>query len=85
MKTKLRKLLAFITAILMTFSLAGCSTGDTNTFRSGTNTNTKNNTTDSESLRGTTIRVFTHMGQRVLGEEKRMIREIHIATRVLPF
>ncbi|AGC67491.1 extracellular solute-binding protein family 1 [Thermoclostridium stercorarium subsp. stercorarium DSM 8532] len=71
MKTKLRKLLAFITAILMTFSLAGCSTGDTNTSRSGTNTNTKNNTTDSESLRGTTIRVFTHMGQRVLGEEKK--------------
>ncbi|HEY8499135.1 MAG TPA: extracellular solute-binding protein [Clostridia bacterium] len=63
MKTK--KLLAFLAAAIMIITLAGCGTGGTKTAQGGTNG------TDTSSLKGTTIRVYTHMGNRVLGEEKK--------------
>lgn len=65
---KIKRLLAILTAILMIIALAGCGTGGSD---QGDKDVSGSEKTDPSSLKGTTIRVYTHMGQRVLGEEKR--------------
>jgi ABC-type glycerol-3-phosphate transport system substrate-binding protein len=54
---KIKRLLALLLALIMVVSMAGCGDAQSN------QTN--------KDLKGTTIKVYTHMGQRVLGEEKK--------------
>lgn len=63
MKTK--KFLAIFAIALMVLTLVACGPEGTKTAQSGTDG------TDKSSLKGTTIKVYTHMGNRVLGEEKK--------------
>lgn len=64
---KIKGFLAIFTAILMVISLVGCAgTNTTSDIKSANGSKT-----DPLSLKGTTIRVYTHMGNRVLGEEKK--------------
>lgn len=67
---KAKKLLAILTAVTVILSLASCVEPQTGT---GGTTNDPGKTTqaDPSSLKGTTIRVYTHGGNRVLGEEKK--------------
>jgi raffinose/stachyose/melibiose transport system substrate-binding protein len=70
---KSKGFLAILTAIVMMISLVGCgveapggtTAPDTPSSTGGTSSE------DPSSLKGTTIRVYTHMGNRVLGEEKK--------------
>ncbi|NLM11536.1 MAG: extracellular solute-binding protein [Clostridiaceae bacterium] len=66
---RIKKFLAIFIAILMIASLAGCGVDDSKTSQGDTDATV--DTKDPSSLTGTTIRVYTHMGQRVLGEEKK--------------
>ncbi len=72
---KIKKFLAILIAVIIVLSLAGCG-AKINT-DSGTNLTGNGNVagetpeTDLSSLKGTTIRVYTHGGNRVLGEEKK--------------
>lgn len=81
---KLKKVLALSLAAILTFSLAGCgSDGSTtevtpSTEEAGASTEAAGATTaattgeiDYSALKGTTINVYSHMGQLVLGEEKK--------------
>ncbi|HEY8422406.1 MAG TPA: extracellular solute-binding protein [Thermoclostridium sp.] len=68
---KIKRLLAILTAVLMIVSLAGCGVEDSKTSQGNTDATGGTKLTDPSSLKGTTIRVYTHMGQRVLGEEKK--------------
>lgn len=61
----LKKFLAILTAAVMMISLVGCGVEGTSTDPGGTILE------DPSSLKGTTIRVYTHGGNRVLGEEKK--------------
>ena len=63
MKTK--KFLAIFAIALMVLTLVACGPEGTKTAQSGTDG------TDKSSLKATTIKVYTHMGNRVLGEEKK--------------
>ena len=63
MKTK--KFLAIFAIALMVLTLVACGPEGTKTAQSGTDG------TDKSSLKDTTIKVYTHMGNRVLGEEKK--------------
>ena len=67
---KAKKLFAILTAVTVILSLASCVEPQTGT---GGTTNDPGKTTqaDPSSLKGTTIRVYTHGGNRVLGEEKK--------------
>ncbi len=74
---KLKKVLALSLAAVLTFSLAGCGSGEKETdapaeAAAGKEAGTKGTEDgDSSALKGTTIRVYTHSGNRVLGEEKK--------------
>lgn len=78
---KLKKVLALALAAVMTFSLAACGSGSDDSGNSGSTGNADSGTTsgdtgtsteiDAASLAGTTISVYTHGGNRVLGEEKK--------------
>ncbi|BCJ96102.1 hypothetical protein acsn021_36710 [Anaerocolumna cellulosilytica] len=76
---KLKKVLAIGLAAVMTFSLAGCGGQEkTNTDVTGSGNNTaatkgaeSTGESDLSSLKGSTISVYTHGGNRVLGEEKK--------------
>ncbi len=81
---KLRKVLAAVLTIAMVTSMAGCSS-DNNSGKKNTSATSGTKTTngasdkstensgqgDLSALKGTTISVYTHMGNRVLGEEKK--------------
>lgn len=78
---KLKKVLALALAAVMTFSLAACGSGSDDSGNSGSTGNADSGTTsgdtgtsteiDAASQAGTTISVYTHGGNRVLGEEKK--------------
>ncbi|MDF2872086.1 MAG: extracellular solute-binding protein [Anaerocolumna sp.] len=79
---KLKKVLAVVLASVMVVSMVGCSsnnnTNNTNKANEPTATEgapssegTGSEGTDLSSLKGTTISVYTHGGNRVLGEEKK--------------
>lgn len=80
---KLKKVLALSLAVALTFSLVGCSskkdtaTNATNSTESTETAATTDSTaattesTDLSALKGTTINVYTHSGNLVLGEEKK--------------
>lgn len=63
---KLKKVLAIGLAVILTFSLAGCGEKD-----KATSDTSKTKEIDMSKLKGTTINVYTHGGNRVLGEEKK--------------
>lgn len=80
---KLKKILALALAAVMTLSLTACGSGNDDGGNSGSNENSSSNENsgsnenssqsdvDLSSLAGTTISVYTHGGNRVLGEEKK--------------
>lgn len=66
---KFKKLLSLVMVMALTFSLLGCgSKEEKDVNASGTK---KVEDIDLEKLKGTTISVYTHSGNRVLGEEKK--------------
>ena len=77
---KLKKVLAVVLASMMVVSMVGCSSNSTNTNKTNepaategasSSEGTGSEGTDLSSLKGTTISVYTHGGNRVLGEEKK--------------
>jgi ABC-type sugar transport system, periplasmic component len=79
---RLKKVLAIMLATTVMFSMVGCSAKDNKATQSSTNVTegakategakpTEAAKTDLSALKGTTIRVYTHGGNRVLGEEKK--------------
>jgi ABC-type sugar transport system, periplasmic component len=70
---KLKKFIAVGMAAVMAFTMTGCgSDKKTSAVPAKTETSASaNGKTDLTSLKGTTINVFTHGGNRVLGEEKK--------------
>lgn len=75
---KLKKVLALSLAAVLTFSLAGCGASDSATTEGDSTAATEAGTeaasteeVDIASLAGTEINVYTHGGNRVLGEEKK--------------
>jgi len=76
MKTK--RLFAVLIAAIMLFSMVGCGSGDDkpadrtqSDSTAAAGTSDESGKTDLSSLKGTKIRVYTHSGNRVLGEEKK--------------
>lgn len=77
---KLKKVLAVVLASMMVVSMVGCSSNSNNTNKTNepaategasSSEGTGSEGTDLSSLKGTTISVYTHGGNRVLGEEKK--------------
>lgn len=72
---KLKKVLAVVLASMMVVSMVGCSSNSNNTNKTNepaaTEGASSSEGTDLSSLKGTTISVYTHGGNRVLGEEKK--------------
>ncbi len=72
---KIKKLLVIFITLTMVLSIAACSPAGNNTAATnaaGASGNIGDNPeAGSSTLEGTTIRVYTHMGNRVLGEEKK--------------
>ena len=66
---KLKKLLSLIMVTALTFSLVGC--GSKEEKKEDTTGTKKVEDMDLEKLKGTSISVYTHSGNRVLGEEKK--------------
>ncbi len=70
---KLRKILSLLLVLVLAFSIAGCKDKAVDTSKKAGEEagEDKGGKTDLSDLKGTTIKVYTHGGNRVLGEEKK--------------